>query len=159
MMTLFSDANMCQQSTIESISITMKIQNISDISKYTFTLGLSGRRGIFVACVCPCVRLSVCLFVCLSVRKRYLVRTITRHRFELESPNLHQAWIMGCYQLVLKMEVIDNYLQCHFGHFDPKFLGNSACPHDNLGTHLGQNHLICTKHASWDTLSWYWKYR
>ena len=29
-----------------------------------------------------------------SIRKLYLVPTITRHRFELESPNLHQTCIM-----------------------------------------------------------------
>ena len=79
-------------------------------------LGLSGRRGIVVACVCPSVRLSV--------RKLYLVRTITRHKFELELPNLHQTCIMGYSRLVLKIEVIDldlQNLQGHFGHFDSEF--------------------------------------
>ena len=28
-----------------------------------------------------------------------------------------------------------------------------------LVTDLGWNHQICTKHVSWDTLSWYWKWR
>ena len=44
---------------------------------------LSGWRDIVVACVCSSARPSV--------RKLYLVRAITRHRFELESPNLHQT--------------------------------------------------------------------
>ena len=36
-----------------------------------------------------------------------LVRAVSRHRFELESPNLHQTCIMEYSQLVLKLEVID----------------------------------------------------
>ena len=60
---------------------------------------LSGRRGIVVVRVCPSVHPSV--------RKLYFVHTITRHRFELESPNLHQICILGSSQLVLKTEVID----------------------------------------------------
>ena len=55
---------------------------------------------------CHCLRLSICLSVRPSVRKLYLVRTITRHRFELESPNLLQTCILGYSQMVLKMEVI-----------------------------------------------------
>ena len=46
---------------------------------------------------------------------------ITRHRFGLESPNLHQTCILGYPQLVLKMEVIDLDLPGHFGHFDLEF--------------------------------------
>ena len=69
------------------------------------------------------VRLSVRPSVRPSVREFWLVRTITRHRFELESPNLHQTCILGYSQLVLKMEVIDLDLQGRFGHFDLKFLG------------------------------------
>ena len=37
-------------------------------------------------------------------------------RFGMESPNLYQTCSMGYCQLVLKMEVIDRDLQCHFGH-------------------------------------------
>ena len=44
-------------------------------------LGLSGRRGIVVACVCPFVRPSVC---------NTFVRTITFDQIELGSPNLAQ---------------------------------------------------------------------
>ena len=84
--------------------------------------GLSGRTGIVVACVCPSVRPSVRSSVrppvYLSVRKLYVVRTITRHTFELESPNLRQTCIMGYSWLVLKIGVIDLDLQGHFGHFD-----------------------------------------
>ena len=69
------------------------------------------------ASVHPCVRLSVCL----SVRKLYLVRMITHHRFELVSTNLHQTCILGYSQLVLEMEIIDLELQYHFGHFDLEF--------------------------------------
>ena len=46
---------------------------------------------------------SVRLSICPSVPKHYLVRTITRHRFQLESPNLYQRCIMGYSQLVLKL--------------------------------------------------------
>ena len=71
--------------------------------------------------VCPSVRPSVRLSVRLSVHKLYLVRAIIRHRFELESPNLHQICILGYPRLVLKMEVIDLDLQGRFGHFDLEF--------------------------------------
>ena len=47
---------------------------------------------------------------------------ITRHTFGLESPNLHQAYILRNSRLVLKMGVIDLDLQGHFGHFDKEFL-------------------------------------
>ena len=53
-----------------------------------------------------------------SVRKLHLVRTIIRHRCELESLNLHQTCIMGFSRLVLKIAVIYLDLQGHFGHFD-----------------------------------------
>ena len=70
---------------------------------------------------CCCLPVSVPPSACLSVRKLYLVRTITRHRFELESPNWHQTCIMEYSQLVLKMEVIDLDPQNHFGRFDLEF--------------------------------------
>ena len=82
-------------------------------SNVLLPLKLSGRRGIVVACVCSSV--------CPSVRKLYLVRTITRHKFEPKSPNLHQACILWYSRLVLKMEVIDPDLQGHFGRFDLEF--------------------------------------
>ena len=91
-------------------------------------LGLSGQRGIVVPYVCPSEvpsssSSSKCMSVCPSVSKIYLVRMITRHRFELESLNLQQTCILGYFQLVLvlKMEVIDLDLQGHFGHFDSEF--------------------------------------
>ena len=65
---------------------------------------------------------SVRLSVRLSVRNLFLVCAITRHRFGLESPNLHQTCILGYSRLVLKMEVIEFGLQVHFGHFDSEFL-------------------------------------
>ena len=64
---------------------------------------------------------SVCLSVRLSVRNLFLVCAITRHRFGIESPNLHQTCILGYSRLVLKMEVIEFGLQVHFGHFDLVF--------------------------------------
>ena len=67
---------------------------------------------------CHCYCLSISLSVCPSVCKLYLVRTITHHKFELESSNLHQTCIMGYSQLILKMGVIDLDFQGHFGHFD-----------------------------------------
>ena len=54
----------------------------------------------------------------LKFKEIRLVRTITRHIFELESPSLHQTCILGYSRLVLKMEVIDLDLQ---GHFDIEF--------------------------------------
>ena len=57
--------------------------SLKDIFIFWFSpLGFSGRKSIVIACVCP----SVC--------KLYLVYMITRHRFELESPNLHQMCII-----------------------------------------------------------------
>ena len=61
--------------------------------------GLSGWKGIVVACVSP----SFQLFVRPCVRKLCIVRTMTRHKFELESPNLQQTCIFGFCRLVLKM--------------------------------------------------------
>ena len=61
---------------------------------------------------------SVGPFVCPSVRELSLVRTITRHIFELESPNVHQTCIPGYSRLVLKIGVIDLDLQGHYGHFE-----------------------------------------
>ena len=65
--------------------------------------------------------LSLPVSVRLSTRPLFLVRTITHHKFELESPNLHQTCILGYSRLVLKMEVIGPDLQCHFDHFDSEF--------------------------------------
>ena len=48
---------------------------------------------------CRCLRPSVRP----SVRKLFLVHTITRHRFGLQSPNVHQTCILGFFQLLLKM--------------------------------------------------------
>ena len=70
---------------------------------------------------CRCMRLSVSPSARPSARKLYFVRTITRHRFELESPNLHQSCIMGYSRLVLKIEVIDLDLEGHFDHFDSEY--------------------------------------
>ena len=95
------------------IGVTRVSQYVVKIRRsFLLLLGLSGRRGIVVACVCPSVR----PFVRPSVRKLYLVRAITRHRFELESPNLHQTCIMGYSRWVLTIEVIDLDLQGHFRH-------------------------------------------
>ena len=44
----------------------------------------------------------------------WLVCTITHHWFGLQSPNLHQTYILGYSQLVLKIEVMDFDLQGHF---------------------------------------------
>ena len=74
-----------------------------------YTPCLSGQSGIVIACIHP------------SIRKLLLVRTITRHRFELQSPNLHRICSLGYSQLVLKMEVIDLDLKGHFGHFVLEF--------------------------------------
>ena len=95
-------------------------------------LGLLGRRGIVVACIC--LSEEVCGAACfmaaeikfskdvrLSVHKLYLVRTITRQRFELESPNLYQTCIVGYFQLVMKTGVIDLDLKGNFGHFDLEY--------------------------------------
>ena len=68
---------------------------------------------------CRCLRLSVCPSAGLSI---LLVRTITRHKFELESQNLHQTCVPGYSRLVLRIGVIYLDFQGHFGHFDLKFL-------------------------------------
>ena len=69
-------------------------------------LSLSGRTGIILS-------LPAFAPLCLSIHKLWVVRTITHHRFELESPNLHQACILGYFWLVLKMGVNDLDLQGH----------------------------------------------
>ena len=56
-----------------------------------------------------------------SVRELYFVRTLIRHVFQQESLNLHQTCILGYFQLVFKIRVIDFDLQGYFGHFDLKF--------------------------------------
>ena len=97
-------------------------QNVFESSKpvrkcrqhWFLPLDLSLWMGIVVACVCPSIRLTVRLSS-LSVRKLYLVHTITRHKFGLESPNLHKACTLRYSQLILKMGVIDLDLQVHFG--------------------------------------------
>ena len=72
-------------------------------------LGHFGRRGIVVTSVCP----SVCPSVRLSVE--IFVRAITRHVFELGSPNLHQMCILGPSRTLLKMVLIDLDLEGHLG--------------------------------------------
>ena len=69
-----------------------------------------GPKGILAACVRPSVRPSV-----------NFIRTITRHRYELESLSLYQTCIVRYSWLVLNMDVIDPDLQDHFGHFDSEF--------------------------------------
>ena len=89
----------------------------------------------------------------LSVRKLYLVRTITRDRLELESPNLHQTCITGYFQLVLKMGSLTMTFKfiLPFDSESRKFGLSARQPVTDLGYH----HQICTKHASWDTqLKW-----
>ena len=66
-----------------------------------------------------------------SVCKLFLVRTITRHKIELESSNFHQTCIMGYSWVVLKMEVIDLWASGSFWPFWLRILWNSACPRDN----------------------------
>ena len=74
-------------------------------------------EGVFAlpASVCLYVRPSIHLSSCPSAHKLYFVRMITHHRFELESPDVHQTCIMGYSQLILKLRVIDLDLQGHFG--------------------------------------------
>ena len=82
-------------------------------------LGLWGRRGFVVACVCP----SIC--------ELYLVRTITRHIFGLESPNLHQTCILGHSRLVLRNRGHWPWPSRSFWPFWLRILWNSACPRNN----------------------------
>ena len=71
---------------------------------------------------------SVVLSLRLSVN---FVHTITRHRLELESPNLHQTCILGYSQMVLNIGAIDLDRLGHFGQFWLIILGHSACPRNN----------------------------
>ena len=75
---------------------------------------------------CHCLCLSVCPPVRLPVRpsifELYFVSTITRHRFEVESPNLRQTCFMRYSQLVLKIGVIVRAITRHrFGLESPNF--------------------------------------
>ena len=87
------------------------------------------RPNGYCCCLRPPVCQSVCLSVCPSVRQLYLVRTIIRHRFELESPNFYQTYILGYSWLAFKMGVID--LDLHFRPLWLRILGYSACPRNN----------------------------
>ena len=60
-----------------------------------------------------------------------LVRAITRHGVGLESPNFYQTCILWYSRLALIMRVIDLDLQCQFGHSDSRILGNLARPRYN----------------------------
>ena len=60
--------------------------------------------------------------------KNGFVRAITRHVFELGSPNLHQMCILGPFRTLLKMVLIDLYLQGHLG------LNNLNLPKMGLST-------------------------
>ena len=71
-------------------------------------------KGIVIACICLSVHLSIRPSGC----RLYFVCMITGPRFKLELPKLHQTCIMGYFQLVLKIGVIDYELQ---GHFDSNF--------------------------------------
>ena len=92
-----------------------------------------GCRGCLHPSVRPSVRLSV----------NYLVRTITHHIFELESPNLHQTCILGYSQLVLKILVIDLHLQRSFWPLWLRILRNLVCPRN----HSSQIYAGITKFA------------
>ena len=71
------------------------------------------------ACLSVCLSfcLSLCPSVAMSVRKFYVSRAKTRHRFVLESPdvswNLHQTCLVGYSRLVLKMLFVDFDLGGH----------------------------------------------
>ena len=56
----------------------------------------------------------------------WLIRTITHHRFELESQNLHHACIIRYSRLLLKMGVIDLDLQCHLAILNQETAFNVA---------------------------------
>ena len=63
---------------------------------------------------------SVHSSVQLSIHKLYFVHLITHQRFELESPNLHQACILGYSELILKIGVIDINFQGHLAISSPR---------------------------------------
>ena len=60
-----------------------------------------------------------------------LVRTITRHVFELGSPNMHQMCILCPCITLLKMVLIDLDFQGHLGVKTVKIGPKRACLHDN----------------------------
>ena len=99
------------------------------VDEACFPPGLSGRRP---KGYCRYLRLSVCPFVCLSVStsacKLYLIRVVTRNRFELESPNLHQSCILGLFRSVLKLGEGGHWPwpSRSFGHFDSISAFNGA---------------------------------
>ena len=65
----------------------------------------------------------------LRIQGILIFRAITFNGFELESPNLHQIWILGFLQLVLKMEGIDLDLQGHSAISTHKTAFNVALVH------------------------------
>ena len=128
-----------------------------------------------------------------SVHKLYLVCTITLHRFGLESTNDDQCHfghfdsecldILLFSRLVLKMTVIELYLQGNLGAFGSelketwrvhmitsqitKFMGQHGAHLGPVGPmnlamrvvmNLSQKHLICNRYESRDSPDWYWKW-
>ena len=68
---------------------------------------VSERGPVLILISWPFKPKGYCRWLCPSVRKLYLVRMVTSHIFELESPNLAPN--------------IHPDHQGHFGHFDSEF--------------------------------------
>ena len=95
---------------------------------------------------CRCLRLSVHL----SVRKLLLVRMITRDRFKLESPNLHQTYMHhGIVSELLNIEIIDLDFQGHFCHFLYDHCAHCIATTEHVMWLITWRSCIFTKKKSW----------
>ena len=94
------------------------------IRKQFFVVTWTG-QGLLPAKHCRCLRLCVCLSVCLSVN-HLLVRAITRNPFKLGSPNLDQRCKRPWLKSILFCGLIDLDLQGQI------WLENPNLPHFEL---------------------------
>ena len=110
-------------------SCSSYIYNPTGVTTLTVHLSISilpllplGQRGIVVGCVCPSVRPFGHPSIRSSLYKFYLVRMITYHRFQLVSPNLHQTFILGYSQLLLKTGALTTTLNIILALLTQEFL-------------------------------------
>ena len=67
-----------------------------------------------------------------KLAKNGLVSAISRHMFELESPNLHQLCILESTKTLLKMVLIDLDLQGHLGKKTVQIGQKRTCLRNNF---------------------------
>ena len=122
---------------------------IDFVDFYSLIFQAKGVLWLPVSVLRPSVRPSVC--------KLYLVRTITRHRFRLESQNFYKKMHSVILALVYRKKGHWPGPSRSFWPFWLRILRNLACLHNNLGNGCelkSQNvHQICIFRFSWLVLN------